>query len=57
MPPSEENSDLPDLAPEHVQLLLQGFYGDFLHHNNGLHLDGGDLENAIWQRRWHRLAT
>ena len=56
-PPPEENSDLPDFAPESAHLLLQEVYGYFPHHNNGLHLDGGIADDAIWQRRWHRLAT
>ena len=38
--PQEENADLQGLAPERAHLLFQGVYGDFLHHNDGLHLDG-----------------
>ena len=47
MPPLEENTDLPDFTPERANLLLQGVYGDYLHHNNGLHLDGGVADEAI----------
>ena len=50
LPPSEENSDLPDFTPERAHLLLREVYGDFPHHNNGSH------DDAIWQRRWRRLA-
>ena len=57
MPPLEENADLPDFTPEHVHLFLQGVYGDFLHHNNGSHLDEGVADDAIWQCRWCRLAA
>ena len=57
LPPPEENADLPDFTPECAHLLLQEFYGDFPHHNNGSHLDGGDTDNTIWQRRWRRLAA
>ena len=32
-------------------------YGDFLHHNDGLHLDGGFTDDTIWQIRWRRLAA
>ena len=46
--PSGENVDLPDFTPEHAHLLLQGVYGDFLHHNNWFHLDGGVANDAIW---------
>ena len=38
--PPEENADLPGFTPESAQLLLQGVYGDFPHHNDGAHLDG-----------------
>ena len=44
----EGNADLPDFTPERAHLLLQGFYGDYLHQNGGSHLDGGVADNAIW---------
>ena len=56
-PPPEENADLLGFTPERAHLLLQGVYGDFLHHNNGSHLDGGIADNAAWQRCWRRLAA
>ena len=31
-------------------------YGDFLHHNDGAHLDRGIKYDAVWQSRWRRLA-
>ena len=49
--------DLPVFTPEREHLLLQGVYGDFLHHNDGSHLDGGIADNAAWQRRWRRLVA
>ena len=55
--PLEENADLPGCTLERVKLLLQGVYGDFLHHNDGSHLDGGSAEDSSWQRRWRRLAA
>ena len=55
--PTEENTDLLGFTPEHAHLLLQGVYGDFPHHNNGSHLDGGIANNTAWQRRWRRLAA
>ena len=57
VPPLEENAHLPDFNPERVHLLLQGVYGDYLHSNDGSHLDGGVADDAIWQRRWHQLAA
>ena len=47
MLPLEENADLPDFAPERAHLLLQEVYGDFPHHNDRSHLDGGVADNAI----------
>ena len=66
--PPEENSDLLGFHPERAHLLLQGVYGDFPHHNDGTHLDGGARwfssnlaggisDDAAWQRRWRRLAA
>ena len=57
MPPLEENAELPDFTPERAHLLLRVVYGDFPHHNDGSHLDGGVADDAIWKRRWHRLAA
>ena len=48
LPPPEENADLPDFTPECAHLLLQEFYGDFSHHNDGSHLDGGIAYDALW---------
>ena len=56
-PPPEENADLLGLTPDRAHLLLQGVYGDFPHHNNGLHLEGGNADDAPWQRRWRQLAA
>ena len=53
---SEENSDLPGFQPDRAHLLLQGVYGNFLHHNDGAHLDRGITDGAICQRCWCQLA-
>ena len=55
--PPEENEDLLGFHPERAHLLLQGVYGDFPHHNDGSHLDGGIADNAAWKRCWRRLAA
>ena len=55
--PQEENTDLLGFTPERVHLLLQGVYGELLHHNDRSHLDGGIQDNTAWQRRWRRLAA
>ena len=46
--PQEENTYLTDSTTECAHLLLQGVYGYFPHHNNGLHLDGEFLDDAVW---------
>ena len=56
VPPLEKNADLPGFHPERAHLLLQEVYGYFLHHNDGSHLDGGIMDDAVWQRRWIRPA-
>ena len=55
--PLEENADLPDFTSDRMYLLLQEVYGDCPNHNDGLHLDGGVKNNAIWQSCWRRLAV
>ena len=57
VPPLEENADLLVFVPERAHMLLQGVYGDFLHHNDGSHLEGVIVDNALWKRRWRRLAA
>ena len=54
-PPPEENADLLGFTSERAHLLLQEVYGDFLHHNDGSHMDRGIADNAAWQLRWRRL--
>ena len=56
-PPQMDNADHLDFNPECAHLLLKGVYGDFLHHNNGSHLDRGAADDALWQRHWNRLAV
>ena len=36
---------------------MREVYGNFTHHNDGSHLDGGVADDAIWQCRWLRLAA
>ena len=53
----EEIADLPGLTPEPAHLLLQGVYGDFPHHNDRYHLDGGLAGDAAWHHCWGWLAV
>jgi hypothetical protein len=36
---------------------LLGVYGDTIHHNVGIHLDGGIEDNITWQKRWRRVVS
>ena len=56
MPPPEENADLLGFNPERAHLFLQGVYGDLPHHNDGLNLDGGIADDALWHCRCRRIA-
>ena len=47
VPPPEENADLPGFTLERAHLLLQGVYGDFPHHKNRSHLEGGVLDDDL----------
>ena len=55
MPLQEERAELTDFTPNRVHLLLKGFYVDYPHHKNGIHLEGGVLDDAVWQCCWHQL--
>ena len=55
--PPEENADLPGFTTDRAHRLLQGVYGDDLHHNDGSHLDEGIADDAAWKRRWRPLAA
>ena len=57
LPPTEENADLLDFTPERPHMFLREVYGEFSHHNDGSHMDGGVVDDAIWQRCWRRLAA
>ena len=57
MPPPEKNADLPDITPERAHLLLREVNGDYPHHNDESHLDGGVADDNIWQSYWRRLAV
>ena len=53
----KEIADLLRFTPERAHLLLQVVYGDFLHHNDGSHLDGEITDDAAWKSHWRRLAA
>ncbi len=34
-----------------------GVYGDYIHQNDRMHLDGGILDDKVWQDRWRKLIV
>jgi hypothetical protein len=55
-PQKDPGVNLPGFVPAPVDHLLEAVYGDWPHHNDGRHLDGGVNGDAAWQRRWRRIA-
>jgi hypothetical protein len=53
---TDPGADLPGFVPAPVDHLLEAVYGDWSHHNDGRHLDGGVNSDAAWQRRWRRIG-
>ena len=37
--------------------MIRSVYSDHLHHNEGTHLDGGVVINAMWQHRWWLIGN
>jgi hypothetical protein len=52
----DPGANFPRFEPVPVDHLLEAVYGDWPHHNDGRHLDGGIPGDAAWQRRWRRIA-
>jgi hypothetical protein len=50
-------SDLPGATISPADLMLMKVYGDYLHQNDGTHLDGGIKEDGTWQERWRKLIA
>ena len=55
--PREEGDDLQGFVPDQAYQLLVEVYGDHLEHNDGTHLHGGVVDDALWQRCWKRLVS
>ena len=53
----EEVTELQGFTPMRAHLLLQEFYGGFLHHNDGTHLTGGVPGDTVWQSCWRQIAA
>ena len=53
----EDDMNLPGFNPGRAQLLLWEVYGEFPYHEEGLQLDGGVVDNAVWQSHWRRIDS
>ena len=49
--------DLPGYDITAVDRKLMEVYGDYVHQNDGAHLDGGVMDDDVWQKRWKSLAS
>ena len=49
--------DLPGAEVSAADLKLMDVYGDYIHQNDGSHLDGGIKDDAVWQARWAKLIV
>ncbi|KAI2506100.1 hypothetical protein MHU86_8331 [Fragilaria crotonensis] len=52
----DAGADLPGYFVTAADRLLDSAYGDHVHDNAGTHLHGGFSDDALWQRRWRRMA-
>ena len=52
----DAGADLPGYGVTAADRLLDSAYGDHVHDNAGTHLQGGFSDDALWQRRWRRMA-
>ena len=50
-------SDLPGYQTTDVDQKLYEVYGDYIHQNDGTHLDGGIENNDEWAEQWRRLVS
>jgi hypothetical protein len=49
--------DLPGATITDADRKLLEVYGDYIHQNDGTHLDGGIQDDAVWQEYWRKLVT
>ena len=52
----DAGADLPGYTVTAADRLLDAAFGDHAHDNDGTHLHGGFSDDALWQRRWRRMA-
>jgi hypothetical protein len=49
--------NLPGATILPADLKLMKVYGDYIHQNDGLHLDGGVQDDGAWQEGWRQLIV
>jgi hypothetical protein len=64
--PSDDKEEVQEVSPVgalpgaiilDANLQLLKVYGDHIHQNDGMHLDGGIKDNGAWQEQWHKQIT
>ena len=50
IPDVEGKEDLRNQEIFECDNLLHGVYGDTIHRNDGLHMDGGVADDSVWQQ-------
>ena len=53
----EEGANLLDYVSTPADHLLCTVVGDYLHKNDGAHLDSRIAHNALWQSRWDHVVN
>jgi hypothetical protein len=49
--------DLPGVTVTEADRKLMEVYDDYIHQNDGTHLDGGIKDDAMWQENWRKLVV
>ena len=52
----EQQGYLPDVRLLGAECMIYGVYQDWVHQNQGDHLDGGIAEYRKWQVRWEKIV-
>ena len=55
--PDPSNPDLPGYKITEQDRQLTAIFGDYIHSNDGTHLDGGVQNDPFWQKAWKALSA
>ena len=53
----QEGGELQGFIPARAHVSLQEVYGEFPHHNDGTHLAGGFMDDAVWKNHWRWITA